>query len=215
MIDWCNTNTGFMSALLSFTSVVLSLVAIWFSFRIGENQVKATLFDKKLKLFSAVNRIYKQCIQLSKIKDKASLDQKIRLTGLIVFRPNEKEFDLLRCRAGIVRQILVADKDEIDELNRKDLEIGDQSVQFIIREESNIEEILDSISLLYPSAHYDEIETLLKAYSDYLLYIFSHDEEPVSNSLTEIRKAVENVKRVGAMDELRKGTRIDSRLFYD
>lgn len=142
MIDWCNANIGFMSAILSFASVLLSLVAIWFSFRIGMNQVKATVFDKKLDLFSEMNSIYKQCLRLSQIKLDASFNQKLFQSGCILFFQNEKEYDSLMLRADIARRIQnEEDDDEKEILYKQDAEIGDQRVDFIISVDENTDKL--------------------------------------------------------------------------
>ena len=80
MIEWCNTNQGFLSALLAIATLVVSLYAIFTSTRlqkkIHNRDVKLTLQQKVLEIYNA----YGDCFRLMKSDDNI-LSAKI---GLVV-----------------------------------------------------------------------------------------------------------------------------------
>ena len=52
LINWCNTNGGFLSAILSVVTLIISIVAIWVSISVSRKQNRIALFEKRATLHS-------------------------------------------------------------------------------------------------------------------------------------------------------------------
>jgi|GEM_PF-5249616 len=57
IMAWFNTNQGFVGAVLSVLTIVLSVIAIWISIATGRKQNKISLFEKRSEAFSAIYSI--------------------------------------------------------------------------------------------------------------------------------------------------------------
>lgn len=57
IINWCNTNQGFMSAALSLFAVFVSVVAVWISIRGTRKQNSIALFEKRYGVYIALDFI--------------------------------------------------------------------------------------------------------------------------------------------------------------
>lgn len=58
MINWFNCNQGFMSAILSFISLFVSVIAIWISIKSTNKQNRIELFDKKYDIYKSLENYF-------------------------------------------------------------------------------------------------------------------------------------------------------------
>lgn len=58
MVEWCNTNQGFLSAILSFIAVCFSGIAIVISVNSTKKQNKIALFDKRLDNYNRLKEYF-------------------------------------------------------------------------------------------------------------------------------------------------------------
>ena len=57
VIDWCNANQGFLSAILSIITIALSFLAIYFSRKESKKQNKIALFEKRTDLLKQLHEL--------------------------------------------------------------------------------------------------------------------------------------------------------------
>ena len=66
LINWCNTNGGFLSAILSVVTLIISIVAIWVSISVSRKQNRIALFEKRATLHS-------KFVQIKNFRDSLNL----------------------------------------------------------------------------------------------------------------------------------------------
>ena len=67
IVEFCNSNSGFISAVLATLSFVLSAVAIFISVQTSTHQAQISLLEKRFDIYSKIQKIQKNTIYVKKL----------------------------------------------------------------------------------------------------------------------------------------------------
>lgn len=203
IVDLCNQNQGFVSALLTISALILSFIAIVISVLTSKSQVQAQLLERRITVYSKFKEVYSVCNRIiDNIDVKLPYYLKLRLFVGELFLYNTAEYHIAY-RLTYLKPLLDTSDLNTDEDTKLIEEWSDKFFEITKYETSirrELEELKTEIHLLFSEEIENNILELLEKYQEFRWDIYDVNE-------TQLKRRIENLKV--AFD------RIDNNIIFD
>lgn len=196
IVEFCNSNNGFMSAILAILSFVLSAVAVLVSIKTANRQVQISLMEKRLAVYEKVQKIATFIERFPVVAQiNTSYIDRCSLASTFLYQKGSKEYNICKEINEIKKRAIEQNSDILNALRKewKDKEDTDELFDFYIAEQQNNRELRNNLHFLFTSDIEKCVEMLLKTYEAFLfghVYLSNAELDEVIQGMTQVSNKV-------------------------
>lgn len=193
IINWCNENYGFITAILTVISISLSMIAVFTSIKFSKVQIQTSMFEYRHSVYVEIERIYDICKKFCKDENRGNYISNRRYSSILLFKVCSEEFRTCEKMLQIEKDIIKGDKD-IEKLKLEFLTLGNKMVPDIERESQLIHKIKSGFYLLYPEEYHESVTTLLEEYEQLYSFHFIANEEVFDDLIQRMKATIDKLE---------------------
>ncbi|MCI5679296.1 MAG: hypothetical protein MR278_04875 [Bacteroidales bacterium] len=198
ILEFCNNNSGFLSAVLAIASILLSYVAIRVSRATAKGQIDAQLFEKRVDLYSEVKEIYIICNSLIEKNNNINhlYPLKMRLFIADLFSPETKE-----CVSALGMVVLKEKMKKVDESSDEYISLLEKWTDeyceitvYELYEKKRFEKIKTRLHLLFSKEVEIALYQLIEQYADFRWRLWELDESQIKEAIDSLKTIIDELK---------------------
>lgn len=209
LVELCNNNQGFISAVLAVVSIFLSFLAIKISISTSKGQVQAQILERRIAVYSKLKVVYNICNRLV-ANASVELPHHMKLRRYVddLFLYNTVEYHTAY-KLTYLKPILDAsdlNRDEdtklVEEWSDKFFEI----TKYEIAIKQELEELKTQVHLLYSEEIEKYILEFLEKYQEFRWDIYDTDEEQLKRRIENLQVSLDKLDSNKVFDKMDKET---------
>ena len=179
IVEFCNSNSGFISAVLATLSFVLSAVAIFISVQTSTHQAQISLLEKRFDIYSKIQKICSFIEKFPAAAQDKSYIGRCSLACAFLYPLGTKEYNICQEINAIKKCAISAESLEAKKTLEKEwMNEADKLFEFCAIEMRNNLELQNSVHLLYSPDIEKCVKKLLSIYESFQLgHVYFTNEE--------------------------------------
>lgn len=170
IVEFCNSNSGFISAVLATLSFVLSAVAIFISVQTSTHQAQISLLEKRFDIYSKIQKICSFIEKFPAAAQDKSYIGRCSLACAFLYPLGTKEYNICQEINAIKKCAISAESLEAKKTLEKEwMNEADKLFEFCAIEMRNNLELQNSVHLLYSPDIEKCVKKLLSIYESFQL----------------------------------------------
>lgn len=213
LVELCNNNQGFISAILTIGSLLLSVIAIIISLSISKGQVQAQLLERRINVYSNVKEVYTIAKELlEKTKGNYSYYRKMGLITAILFLYNSNEYNTAVKLMDLYQEIKKREaegNDKNDEYLNLLEECVDTNIEMLNYESSinkELENLKTYLHLLYSKDVNESLVRLIENYQEFRKDLWDLDEKKLEERFNNLEAVFNKVNTENVFLKMDKET---------
>lgn len=207
IVEFFNSNNGFISAILAILSFILSAVAILISVKTANLQIQISLLEKRLDVFNKVQKICSFVEKFPVAAQKQSYIGKCSLSCTFLYQLGSKEYNICKKLNSIKKHAITTENLEIkDTLEKEWMHMADELFEFCVIEMRNNSELQNNLHFLYTSGIEERVRRLLGTYEAFLFgHVYFTDAE-FDSAIQEMIQMSNVVHASSLLEDMEKKT---------
>lgn len=189
VIDFCNQNNGFLSAVLSVVSALMALIAIYISVLTARRQEKLSLYDKRIELYTHIKKI---CLFLDRFPVSAQKGNYDALAKCFVYQVGSSEAKQFDQIVSIKKRInMEQDKREQEKLEHRLRQEVDKMFSFCVQEMNMNNDVTNGVHFLFDEDIEKRVKRIVDLYEAFVLghpVFWDEDYEKFIRDVADVKK---------------------------
>ena len=207
IVEFCNSNSGFISAILAALSFALSAIAIFISVQTANRQAQISLLEKRFDIY---NNIQKICSFIGKFPVAAqnkSYIGRCSLSCAFLYPLGTKEHNICQEINAIKKCAISAENLETKKALEKEwMNKADELLEFCAIETRNNLELQNSVHFLYSPDIEERVKKLLSIYESFQLGHVYFTNAEFDSAIQEIIQVSNEVQISSLLESIEKQT---------
>ncbi len=207
MILWCNTNQGFISAILALFSVIISAIAICISISTSKMQAQTQLLQQRLSAYSQLKKAYsffKRYVEIA--RDKPYLS-KCHFANILLYSLNSPQEKICDKILNIRKKLnLEPDEKEKQALEEKWVQISDDMVPYVLETTTLLTSLKNDVHLLYTDNLFELLSELIDQYELFLISHFLYQDKELDDAILQMQDIITKLDSHSIMERVEQQT---------
>lgn len=179
IVEFCNSNSGFMDAILATLSLALSVIAVLISVDTANRQIQISLLENRLDVYKHIQKICSFIERFPVAAQNRPYIGKCTLASAFLYQVGSKEYNICK-EINLIKKRAVS----IEELEMKSalekewMDMADNLFEFCATETRNNSELQNNLHFLFDSNTEECVKKIIPIYEVFLVgHVYFNDAE--------------------------------------